>query len=1023
MRARQSTRMHSSGKVDLLGSVQPRVSARNGSTQSMHYRFGEFEVDTTRELLIGPDGPIELRRQSWRMLCHLLERAPAVISRDELMDSLWGHDALSPNVVPQTLSELRQALNDDAQNARFIETRHRRGYAFVAELTKTSDEEDTTQAAEDLSSSHAHPGESPATMNFRVESPSQSVSTPINSPKAIPFWRRRAFAMIGVTGVVVAIAMAIFIDARIQNTSHGSVSTSRPVVAIAGDTGYADLAALTRLMLRNDDDVIVPAPDSPALAALGHAAPVLVKIDAGGRWMLSDIDGKSMASGTLPSGDLASQTDGLVIAIRSALNVRDRNLTRIGWPRDDAALRELAGAVAAYEKGRLDEAITGFEHVLTDLEGPSLPRLMLARAQLQSGDWKGAQVSLGDVRPASKTASTASALLIDALRAQLGGSNDESLAALRAYRHLVPDDIDTGLMLLDAQIGQGQWQAAEATIVDLAARAGWPDAQPLALWQARLEAAQGRNEQALDVLRPFIDAGKETARSREMMDAVALAANLKQRLGRGDEALRELTPMVNKDTPELAYIQGRITREAGQIDTAESAFELAATGYAFLGQSSGERRAQLQRAYIQLDRGNPAIARDSMLELLQLAEAAGEPSLLIDIHTGLGLAYVNSGDADAARANLELAVSVAEQTDDAQRRASAHLGLGKLLVRQGRLRDAEAAFDHAAENFRRANDPRGEATAMANLGALAARDGRRQQAREAYAIALERQRQLGAVMEVGRIAFNLGVLEREQGELDSSMGHFDEAFAALQKTDAIDFLLQVAASRAELELLRGKPEQAKAAIAAIDQYADRGSPMRRAAVIAAQGRIDEVAGRWDKSRENYEQARALRESAGAHAWIVATDLRLLRLALRESPKSERLRVRVEGLEAEFTRIGENGDAISAALTAAEAALAARDGDAADAILVRLRTTVQSRGNRLQQHQAAWISAGLAEGDERDERLLRLAAICEKEGFAGIALLAHAGREIAGSAAHRKRVDKLESMQLAGILARPSAAFQ
>ena len=54
----------------------------------MQYRFGEFEVDTTRELLIGPNGPVELRRLAWRMLCHLLEHAPAVISRDELMDSL-----------------------------------------------------------------------------------------------------------------------------------------------------------------------------------------------------------------------------------------------------------------------------------------------------------------------------------------------------------------------------------------------------------------------------------------------------------------------------------------------------------------------------------------------------------------------------------------------------------------------------------------------------------------------------------------------------------------------------------------------------------------------------------------------------------------------------------------------------------------------------------------------------------------------------------------------------------------------
>ena len=38
----------------------------------MRYRFLDFEVDTDRELLIGPAGPVVLRRQAWRMLVYLL---------------------------------------------------------------------------------------------------------------------------------------------------------------------------------------------------------------------------------------------------------------------------------------------------------------------------------------------------------------------------------------------------------------------------------------------------------------------------------------------------------------------------------------------------------------------------------------------------------------------------------------------------------------------------------------------------------------------------------------------------------------------------------------------------------------------------------------------------------------------------------------------------------------------------------------------------------------------------------------
>ena len=105
----------------------------------MRYRLGEFELDTDRERLSGPAGALVLRPQAYRLLLLLVQRAPALVARDELMDVLWGHHALSPNVIPQTVSELRQALGDDPQASRYVETRHRRGYAFVAPIQVLDD--------------------------------------------------------------------------------------------------------------------------------------------------------------------------------------------------------------------------------------------------------------------------------------------------------------------------------------------------------------------------------------------------------------------------------------------------------------------------------------------------------------------------------------------------------------------------------------------------------------------------------------------------------------------------------------------------------------------------------------------------------------------------------------------------------------------------------------------------------------------------------------------------------------------
>jgi DNA-binding winged helix-turn-helix (wHTH) protein len=102
----------------------------------MEYRFGEFRLDTDLGRLTGPGGDIVLRRQAWRLLVELLEQAPALVERDQLLDRVWGRQALSPNALPQTISELRQALGDKARQPRYIETSHGRGYRLLCPVSK-----------------------------------------------------------------------------------------------------------------------------------------------------------------------------------------------------------------------------------------------------------------------------------------------------------------------------------------------------------------------------------------------------------------------------------------------------------------------------------------------------------------------------------------------------------------------------------------------------------------------------------------------------------------------------------------------------------------------------------------------------------------------------------------------------------------------------------------------------------------------------------------------------------------------
>jgi predicted esterase len=70
----------------------------------------------------------------------LLSHAPDLVDHDTLLNKAWGRTALSPNVLPQAISELRQALGDSASKPQYIETLHRRGYRVVADVERIESE-------------------------------------------------------------------------------------------------------------------------------------------------------------------------------------------------------------------------------------------------------------------------------------------------------------------------------------------------------------------------------------------------------------------------------------------------------------------------------------------------------------------------------------------------------------------------------------------------------------------------------------------------------------------------------------------------------------------------------------------------------------------------------------------------------------------------------------------------------------------------------------------------------------------
>ena len=68
------------------------------------------------------------------MLRLLVERAGQPVSKQDLFASVWSSTVVSDDALTTCIQELRKALGDDAREPRYIETRHRYGYRFVAAL-------------------------------------------------------------------------------------------------------------------------------------------------------------------------------------------------------------------------------------------------------------------------------------------------------------------------------------------------------------------------------------------------------------------------------------------------------------------------------------------------------------------------------------------------------------------------------------------------------------------------------------------------------------------------------------------------------------------------------------------------------------------------------------------------------------------------------------------------------------------------------------------------------------------------
>jgi len=104
------------------------------------YEFGPFRLDPNRHRLFRGDEVVALSPKAIETLILLVTNRGKLLERETLMDALWPHVIVEDANLTVAVSQLRKALNQNGDNAEFIETIPRVGYRFVADICEVIEE-------------------------------------------------------------------------------------------------------------------------------------------------------------------------------------------------------------------------------------------------------------------------------------------------------------------------------------------------------------------------------------------------------------------------------------------------------------------------------------------------------------------------------------------------------------------------------------------------------------------------------------------------------------------------------------------------------------------------------------------------------------------------------------------------------------------------------------------------------------------------------------------------------------------
>ena len=125
------------GTRELLARIKAALRRRPARPpRKEQYDLGDFQIDCRRHELVAGGNRTELTAREFSLLVYLVERRGALVTREELLESVWGYrdgQALDTRTVDNYIARLRRKIEPDVEQPRYITTRRGAGYLFEAD--------------------------------------------------------------------------------------------------------------------------------------------------------------------------------------------------------------------------------------------------------------------------------------------------------------------------------------------------------------------------------------------------------------------------------------------------------------------------------------------------------------------------------------------------------------------------------------------------------------------------------------------------------------------------------------------------------------------------------------------------------------------------------------------------------------------------------------------------------------------------------------------------------------------------